>query len=215
MSILRTTIVTGMNAVVEFLRDIGLTFIPIFVAIDPIGLLPFILALTQDTEPQERPRVIRYAMLTAFGLGLGFVLVGRGIFFVLGVEVADFLVAGGLILLVLSIRHLMTGKLVELQAGAARGMVGIVPIGTPLLVGPGVLTTLLLLNQRYPLAAVSLAFVVNLLLAWLVFAQANRLARLLREQGLRAASQIASLLLAAIAVMMIRRGIIDILSPAG
>jgi len=200
-----------MNAVVEFFRDIGLGFIPIFVAIDPIGLLPFILALTQDMEPFERPRVIRYAMLTAFLLGLAFVFIGKGIFFVLGVEVADFLVAGGLILLVLSIRHLMTGKLVELQANAARGMVGIVPIGTPLVVGPAVLTTLLLLTQQYPLAAVLIAFILNLLVTWIVFAQANRVARLLREQGLRATSQIASLLLAAIAVMMIRKGIIEIL----
>jgi multiple antibiotic resistance protein len=105
----------------------------------------------------------------------------------------------------------MTGKLVELQANGAKGMVGIVPIGTPLVVGPAVLTTLLLLTQQYPLAAVVLAFILNLLVTWIVFAKANRVARLLREQGLRATSQIASLLLAAIAVMMIRKGVIEIL----
>ena len=90
-------------------------------------------------------------------------------------------------------------------------MIGVVPIGTPLVVGPAVLTTLLLLTQEHFVPAVILAFVLNLAFAWLVFAQANRVVRLLREQGLRASSQIASLLLAAIAVMMIRRGLTEIL----
>jgi len=181
------------------------------VAMDAIGVLPFIILLTQDLKPWERPGVIRYAMITAFALGLGFIVVGKGIFFVLGIELNDFLVAGGLILLVLSIRHLMTGKLVELQPGSTSGMVGVVPIGTPLVVGPAVLTTLLLLIEQYYWPIVLGAFVLNLAFAWLVFSQADRVVRLLREQGLRATSQIASLLLAAIAVMMIRRGIVGIL----
>jgi len=111
--------------------------------------------------------------------------------------------------LVLAIRHLMTGKFIELRMAASTEMVGVVPIGTPLIVGPAVLTTLLLLIEQYSLVAVMLAFLLNLAFAWLIFAQANRVAGLLREPGLRAASQIASLLLAAIAVMMIRKGIIE------
>jgi multiple antibiotic resistance protein len=178
---------------------------------DAIGILPLILALTQDMSADERPRVIRYALLTALALGLGFIAIGEGVFLVLGIEVADFLVAGGLILLVLSIRHLTTGKLVELQSSLAKGMVGVVPIGTPLLVGPAVLTTLLLLTHQHPLPAILLAFFLNLVFAWVVFAQANRVARLLREQGMRVSSQIASLLLAAIGVMMIREGIVEFL----
>lgn len=152
-------------------------------------------------------------MLTAFALGMGFIGIGKGIFFVLGIEIADFLVAGGMILLVLAIRHLMTGKWVELQPTISKEMIGIVPIGTPLVVGPAVLTTLLLLIDQFSLPAVVVALMLNLGFAWLIFAQASRVARLLREQGLRASSQIASLLLAAIAVMMIRKGIVKILMP--
>ena len=200
-----------INTILAFIKDVGLSFVPLLVAVDAIGVLPFILALTQDISPAERPRVIRYAMLTAFALGLGFIGIGKGIFFMLNIEVADFLVAGGLILLVLAIRHLMTGKIVELQPTISKDMIGVVPIGTPLVVGPAVLTTLLLLTEQYPLPAVVVALMLNLAFAWLVFAQANRVARLLREQGLRAVSQIASLLLAAIAVMMIRKGIVEIL----
>ena len=201
-----------MSAVVDFLRELGLSFIPLFVAMDAIGNLPFVLSLTQDMNPAERRRVIRFAILTAFVLGLGFVAIGKGVFVLLGIEIADFLVAGGLILLVLSIRHLMTGRVVEAQTGISKGMVGVVPIGTPLVVGPAVLATLLLLIEQYPLPVVLLSFALNVVFAWVVFAQANRVARLLREQGLRAVSQIASLLLTAIAVMMIRKGLIEILA---
>ena len=198
-------------ATLSFIKDVGLSFIPIFVAVDAIGVLPFILSLTQDMSPTERTRTIRYAMPTAFALGLGFIGIGKGIFLLLNIEIADFLVAGGVVLLVLAIRHLITGKLVELQPTISKDMIGVVPIGTPLVVGPAVLTTLLLLTEQYPLPAVVLAFMLNLAFVWLVFAQANTVARLLREQGLRASSQIASLLLAAIAVMMIRKGIIEIM----
>jgi multiple antibiotic resistance protein len=198
-----------MSAMVDFFKDLGLSLIPIFVAMDAIGTLPFILSLTQDMSLSERPKVIRYAMLTAFGLGLGFIGIGKGVFSALGIEIEDFLVAGGVLLLVLAIRHLMTGKLVELQPSVSKEIVGVVPIGTPLVVGPAVLTTLLLLIQQYSVLAVLFSFLLNLAFAWLVFAQANRVAALLREPGLRAASQIASLLLAAIAVMMIRKGVVE------
>lgn len=200
------------SAILTFIKEVGLTFIPLFIAVDAIGVLPFILSLTQDMDPAERPRTIRYAMLTAFALGLVFIAIGQGLFLVLGFAVGDFLIAGGLVLLVLAIRHLIIGKLVELQPSVSKQMIGVVPIGTPLVVGPAVLTTLLLLTQQYSLPAVILSFLLNLAFAWLVFAQANRVARLLREQGLRAVSQIASLLLAAIAVMMIRKGIFEILA---
>ena len=198
-----------MSAIGDFFNDLGLSLIPLFVAMDAIGTLPFILSLTQDMSSSERPRVIRYAMLTAFVLGLGFIGIGKGVFSALGIEIEDFLVAGGVLLLVLAIRHLMTGKLVELQPSVSKEIVGVVPIGTPLVVGPAVLTTLLLLIQQYSVLAVLFAFLLNLAFAWLVFAQANRVATILHEQGLRAASQIASLLLAAIAVMMIRKGVVE------
>lgn len=200
-----------MDVLLRFLRDFGLSFIPLFIAVDAVGSLPFILSLTRDEEPAERQKVIRYAMLTAFGLGLGFIAIGRGILFVLGIEVSDFLVAGGLVLFILTMRHFITGRLVEFQPGGPKEMLGVVPIGTPLVVGPAVLTTLLLLTQQYPLIPVLLAFTLNLTVAWIVFAQANRVARFLREPGMRATSQIASLFLAVIAVMMVRKGVVEIL----
>ncbi len=202
-----------MDVILQFLKNFSLSFIPLFVAVDAIGTLPFILSLTQGEDAVERQRVISYAMITALGLGVGFLVIGRIALTLLGLQPADFLVAGGIILFVLTIRHFTTGKLVELQPGTStKEIIGVVPIGTPLVVGPAVLATLLLLTPQYGIPTVLLAFVLNLSFAWLVFSQANRIARFMREPGLRAVSQIASLLLGVIAVMMVRKGIVDLIA---
>lgn len=201
-----------MDAFIQFLRDLGLSFIPLLVAVDAIGNLPFILTLTQEDDTAERKRVIRYAMLTAFVLGIGFLAIGRVTLVLLGLQSSDFLIAGGLILFVLTIRHFTTGKLVELQGGSNKEMVGVVPIGTPLVVGPAVLATLLLLIPEYGIPAVLLAFVLNLVFAWVVFSQASSITRIMREPGLRAVSQVASLLLGVIAVMMVRKGLVELIA---
>jgi multiple antibiotic resistance protein len=201
-----------MDALLQFLRNLGLSFVPLFVAVDALGNLPFILTLTQGDDTAERRRVIRYAMLTALALGLGFLAIGRTILVLLGLQSSDFLIAGGLILFVLTIRHFTTGKLVELQGSGSKEMVGVVPIGTPLVVGPAVLATLLLLTPQYGLPTVLLALVLNLVFAWMVFSQGSRIARIMHEPGLKAVSQIASLLLGVIAVMMVRKGLVELIA---
>lgn len=200
-----------MEKVLQVLREFGLTFVPLFVAMDAIGVLPILLPLTQDMKVSERRRVTRLAMLTALGLGLGFVAVGKGIFLFLGIQVADFLIAGGLILFLLAAKDLITGKMVEAEASVGADMIGVVPLGTPLVVGPAVLTTLLILIDLYSIVIVVVAFIVNLAIAWLLFAQANRVVAFLGQGGVRAASKIVSLFLAAIAVKMIRQGVLGAL----
>ncbi len=197
-----------MSGVADFFKQLGLSFIPLFVAIDAIGILPMILALTKDEEASQRSKTLNYAILTASGLGLGFLALGRVIFYALGIESYDFLIAGGIILLVLSIKDIITGKPMEIAPGER--MLGVVPIGTPLVAGPAALTTILVLTSEHSVAAVVLAFVLNMVVVWLVFAQANRIAGFLGTGGLRAVAKIASLLLAAIAVKMIRQGILEI-----
>jgi len=201
----------AMEKVLQILQEFGLTFVPLFVAMDAIGVLPILLPLTQDMKANERRRVIRLAMLTALGLGLGFVAIGKGIFLFLGIEVADFLVAGGLILFLLAAKDLITGKMMEAEASVGADMVGVVPLGTPLVVGPAVLTTLLILIDLYSIVIVIVSFIINLAIAWLLFAQANRVVAFLGQGGVRATSKIVSLFLAAIAIKMIRQGVLAIL----
>jgi len=194
----------------EIIRELALTFVPLFVAMDAVGNLPIFLALTQETELKHRRHTVNLATLTGLGVGLGFVAIGKAIFSLLGIEVADFLVAGGIILLILAIRYLITGKIVDTQDVSSE-MVGVVPLGTPLVVGPAVLTTLLLLIDQYFVGIVVLSFILNLLIQWVLFRQATRIVDFLGHTGVNAASKIVMLLLAAIAVKMISQGILTIL----
>lgn len=193
------------------IRELALTFVPLFVAMDPVGNLPVFLALTQEIRATHRRQTVNLATLTALGVGLGFVAIGKAIFLLLGIEVADFLMAGGIILLILAVRYLITGKMVETQDLSASGTVGVVPLGTPLVVGPAVLTTLLLLIDQYLIAIVILSFILNLVIQWVLFRQADRIMNFLGRTGADAVSKIVMLLLAAIAVKMIRQGVLTIL----
>jgi multiple antibiotic resistance protein len=200
-----------MEKVLQILQEFGLTFVPLFVAMDAIGVLPILVPLTEDMKPRERNRTVRLAVITALGLGLGFVAIGKGIFLFLGIEVSDFLIAGGLILFLLAAKELITGKMFEAQASVGADTVGVVPIGTPLVVGPAVLTTLLILTGQYSVIVVLFSFIANLAIAWLLFSQANRVIAFLGQGGVRATSKIVSLFLAAIAIKMIRQGVMTVL----
>lgn len=193
----------------EFLGPLLLASLPLFVAIDPIAAVPFVVSLTENSTARERSRTVALAMFTALILGLSFLAVGKGVFLALGIKVADFLIAGGLLLLLLSAKELLTGKMVE--AGDDPAGVGAVPIGTPLIVGPAVLTTLLILVDLYPAYIVIISFILNLLLTWLVLARAGRILGFLGKPGIRAVSKVAGILLAAIAVKMIRQGLLEII----
>jgi len=193
----------------EIVRELALTFVPLFVAMDPVGNLPVFLALTQEGTATHRRKTANLATLTAFGVGLLFVVVGKAIFSLLGIEVADFLMAGGIILLILAVRYLMTGKAIETKDVSASEMIGVVPLGTPLVVGPAVLAALLLLmGKKYSIPIVLTSLILNLAIQWVLFRQASRIVNVLGRTGADALSKIFMLLLAAIAVKMIREGVL-------
>lgn len=181
-----------------------LTFVPLFIAIDALGNLPFIISLSEGMTGHERRKMLHIATATAAIVGLAFLFFGQFILAVLGISVGSFAIAGGLILLVLSIKYITTGRLVEV---IRQEMIAVVPVGTPLLSGPATITTLLLLAGQFPLHMVLLSFVLNLLIAWLLFLASSQIVRFMGEGGLKAVSSVFNLLLAAIAVSMIVRGL--------
>lgn len=185
-------------------------FITLFAAIDVIAVLPIYHGLTRELAPAERQRVLRQSVLTALVVSIGFALAGRAVLRLLGVEVFDFKVAGGLLLLIFSIQDLVArDKPRRVPSGSS--LLGVVPLGMPLIVGPAVLTTILILLEqngyRVTLAALSL----NLSLVWLALALAPRLLGVLGEAGARVTGKLASLLLAAIGVRMMRIGFFEML----
>ena len=180
------------------------TFVPLFIVIDALGTLPFVISLSEGMSRQERRRMVHFATITAALVGLVFLFLGQFILRVLDISVGSFAIAGGLILLVLSIKYMTTGRMVE---AIKEEMVAVVPIGTPLTVGPATITTLLLLVTQFPTGIVLLSFALNMLAAWGIFLLGSRIARFMGQGGLKAVSRVFSLLLAAIAVSMVIHGL--------
>jgi multiple antibiotic resistance protein len=200
----------------ETWRNFYLTFIPLFIVIDAFGNLPFVISLSNNMTQPEKRRVVHLAIITATAVGLIFLFFGQFILNVLNIDVGAFAIAGGLILLILAIRYMSTGHMVE---ASREEMVAIVPIGTPLTAGPATITTLLLLAGPgdFPLYMVLISFVVNMAIAWVIFLLSQKIASFMGHGGLTAISRVFSLLLAAIGVSMIIRGLdlTGILKTAG
>ncbi|OHB79810.1 MAG: hypothetical protein A2Z25_07705 [Planctomycetes bacterium RBG_16_55_9] len=186
------------------LNNILLSFIPLFVAVDAIGILPIFVSLTEVLDQKARTKVIVQSMLTAAGLAIGFVLIGKLVFKFLGITMGDFMIAGGVILFCLAIID-MVGTTKKRRIPGRE--LGVVPLGTPLIAGPAVLTTSMVLASQYGMIPTIVSILVNILFAGLLFRLSSWLMKFLGEVGTKALSKITSLLLAAIAVMLIRKGL--------
>lgn len=185
-------------------KNILLTFIPLFVAVDAIGVLPIFVSLTEHLPAKEKLNVIFKSLITAVCIALGFIFLGKAVFRVLNITIADFMVAGGVLLFCIAIIDILNPVKKRRIPGTE---LGFVPLGTPLIAGPAVLTTSLLMLDVYGLLPTIMSVLVNVILAGAIFLSAGIIIKLLGAAGTRAFSKIMSLLLAAIAVMMIRRGI--------
>ncbi len=191
------------------INEIFLAFVPLFFTMDPIGILPTFAALTQGSTPQQRKRIIIQSLLTAFGLALGFLLVGQAVFKLLGITMADFTVAGGIILFCFAMVDLLGAG--RTRRGAVSDL-GAVPIGTPLVVGPATLTLALMLSSTHGLGIALSAVIINLTIVAIVFIYADVFMQVLGKAGSRILSKVMMLLLAAIGIMMVRRGILEIIA---
>ncbi|MDI9433144.1 MAG: MarC family protein [Sedimentisphaerales bacterium] len=186
------------------LTNILMAFIPVFVAVDAIGTLPILLSLTQGLDRRLKHRIILQSMLTALCLAVGFILVGKLVFRALGILMGDFMIAGGVILFCLAIIDIVNPIKRRRMPDSD---FGVVPLGTPLLAGPALLTTSMLAVSEYGLLPTLISVVANILLAGLLFRFSLVLIKLLGESGAKAMSKVSNLLLAAIAVMLIRKGL--------
>lgn len=181
-----------------------LTFIPLFIVIDAVGNLPFVITLSEGLDRKERSKLINIATATAAIVGLFFLFVGQALLNVMGISVGAFAIAGGIVLLVLSVHYMTSGRMVEI---VKEEMVAVVPIGTPLTVGPATVTTLLLLATQFHIYYVLISFLLNIGIVFITFLLSTQLVRILGQGGIKAFSRVAALLLAAIAVNMVLRGL--------
>lgn len=183
-----------------------LTFTAVFVALDIIGTLPVFLSMIRDLDEQKRRKVIHQSMWVALVVAMLFMVGGRALFHYLGIQLFDFKVAGGIVLLLISLADLLGGPE---SVQKASGSTGVVPLAVPLITGPAVLTALMIQVQSsgYPITLAAL--VLNYAIAWVVLIRSDLIQKVIGRDGTVVISKIAALLLAAIAVSMIRSGVFE------
>ena len=193
------------------------TFITLVVILDPPGAVPIFLALTGSLTKVQRNVAARRASLVAVFVIAMFALFGRSILDYLHISIAALQGAGGLLLLLVAL-ELLTGKESDSLADAGVN-VALVPLGTPLLAGPGAIVATMLAVQRSDTAAeyvaVGAALVTAMLAVYLVLRFAGRVRGLLRESGTMLLTRIAGLLLSAIAVQMVADSVRAFVSGQG
>ena len=193
-------------------------FITLFVIMDPPGTVPLFLALTSTMTGKERHRAARQAVLVAAGVILGFALFGQQLLGYMHISLPALQASGGLLLLLVAM-ELLTGKLKDPEAPKGNVNVAMVPLGTPLLAGPGAIVAAMLFVQRVDgsvtdWVSVAVGFALVLLSLWVAMRFAGVVMKVLGESGTILVTRIAGLLLAAIAVQLVADAVIAFVQTA-
>ena len=191
-----------MDALMPILKSVA----ALFIILDPIGLIPVFMSVTQDYDSGERLRMLSRATLVALILILVFTFAGTGILKFFGITVSDFRIAGGVLLLVIALRIIN-----EAHFGSPNGGTGVVPLAVPLLVGPGAITTTIVLIGSYGLWITFTAVLITFAVMFIIFRYVNFLYVILGKTGSDVVAKLMGMLLAAIAIQFIRQGIQQIL----
>ena len=190
----------------DIIRILPNTFIPLFVATNIFMLLPIFISLTREMTKLKKKVVIRDSILTAIIVSFLFIALGELIFRILGITTDDFKIAGGIVLLVFAVRDLVHSGEERMKPDIK---VGVVPIGVPLIVGPAVLTNILLLADHFGVVPTLVALVLNLFIVWITLINAERIINVVGKGGIIGIAKVMALLLASIAIMMIRIGVVN------
>jgi len=199
------------------LPGINLTFLIhsvtiLFIAIDPLGNAPLFYGLTTMLSDEKRERIVKNSCQVASLILIIFALVGDLLLYYFGLTLADFRIAGGIILLIYGIAGILgwteaTGIRHPEEAEA----IAIVPLATPLLAGPAAIATVLYIKAVYGLVYAIISIVANIVITYFMLANSGKMLKIMGENGAMALSKIMSMLLAAIAIAMIRTGILEVI----
>jgi MarC family membrane protein len=183
----------------------GEVFVTLLVITDPPGMVPIFLALTGAMPARDRHRAGLQAVALAFGVIVAFAVAGQTILAYLHIDLPALQGAGGLLLILVAL-ELLTGKADDPNAPATTN-VALVPLGVPLLAGPGAIVATMLFVRRAQgpadYLAIALGIVAVMLAVWLTLRYSGVIVRVLRPGGIEVLTRIAGLLLAAIAVQLI------------
>jgi len=187
----------------------GEAFLLLFAILDPVGTVPIFMALTEDHSDKRRAIVKQSVTLAAVILYL-FAYLGWFIFQILGITLNDFRIAGGIVLFIVALEHLggREARARKLEAEEVAAF----PIATPLLAGPGAISTVVILaNPPFGPLVTFAVITLNAFLAFVVLSRCEFVQRILGVNGTRALTRITALLIAAVGVSFVRQGILEIL----
>ena len=189
----------------DFITDLSRAAIALFIIVDPFGNIPIFEGLTGNISDTQRKKVYNTATLVGFALLLIFAFTGQEIFSLFGLSIYSFEVAGGILLLIVAIRILITGSMHENVESPES--LGAVPIAMPLLVGPGAITTTIFTLQTYGTILAILAVLIVLSLTWIILRFINGIYKVLGKTGSLVIARVMALLIAAIAIQYILTGV--------
>jgi len=195
---------------VDLITEFVKAFIALFIIVDPLGNIPIFVGLTEKLGETQRQRVLNVAILVGVVLLLVFAFTGLEILNIFGLSIYSFEVAGGILLLIISIRILISGSFHE--GAESPESIGAVPIAMPLLVGPGAITTTIFNLQAYGIMVTILAVVVVLAVTWVILRFMHRIYRFLGKTGAIVIARVMALFIAAIAIQYILTGVTHFVS---
>lgn len=179
--------------------------ITLFTIMDPIGNIPILLSLTKEMKREEKSRVTRTTTLVGFTLLLFFALAGNEVFRFFEISLENFMIAGGVLLLVIAIKILIFGEWTETRITPEN--IGAVPLAMPLLVGPGAITATILTLQSSGIIITLLSVTINFGIVWIIFRSIDPIYKILGKTGSDLIARIFAMFIAAIAVGFIIEGV--------
>jgi len=187
-----------------FLLDLVKGTIALFIVVDPLGNVPIFIGLTKNMDDAQRKNTFRSAIITGLILLFLFAFAGQQILILFGISLNSFMVAGGLLLLIIAVRLLIAGGWQE--PSSSPESLGAVPIGFPLLVGPGAITATILILQSSGIFVTVVSVLITFVIVWLVLRFINPIYKILGRNGALVVTRLMAMFIAAIAVQYIVDG---------
>lgn len=199
----------------EYLQDFGKVFAALLIVLDPIAILPVVIGLTVQANPRDFRRVVFRIVFGSTILLLFFIVTGTWVLSLFRVTINDLRIGGGLLLLIIAIRLVTEGELVQGRSIDEEYRAAIIPIISPLLIGPGAITASVVLAAIHGVFITTLAALAAMIVCLLLFLATRFFYRLIGESGADLFSRIMGVLIAAIAVSYIREGVVGLINSFG
>lgn len=189
----------------DFFADLLRSTVALFVVIDPLGIVPVFMALTQKMERIERASVTKTAIITVAGLLFVFAVAGTQLLTIFGITLSSFMVAGGILLFIVAIELLTHGGW-RFAGAAGQDESGVVPIAFPLLAGPGAITAVIISFQTAGLGVTAISIIIVTGITYVILRYVDRIYRVLGRRGSVIVTRVFAVLIAAIAVQYVVDG---------